>query len=228
MARLRRRLREERGFTLIELMVSAVVGTVIMLVAYGLLDATVRAFGSSGDRTEVAARGRIALDALTQRLRSPVCLTPNGASAVIAGDATSIQFWSDTSGSDFRTGNPQPVVRELDFAGGVLTERVRATVGGTVTQQREIATGVSPFGSTPYFRYWRLSDIATPPRRADVGLTTPLATADLPRVARISVSFQVDPRSGGDPKSAAQFQNDIYMRSIDYSSALGEIRCTDR
>jgi prepilin-type N-terminal cleavage/methylation domain-containing protein len=225
MDRIRRRMREERGFTLIELMVSAAIGSVIMLVAYGLMDATIRAFGDSTDRTEVASRGRIALDAATQALRSPVCLEPE-TSAVISADGSSIQFWSDTTGSDFRTGNPQPVVRELSVAGGVLTERVRATVGGAVTQQRELAAGVSQIGSTPYFRYWKLSPATTPPRRADVAVTTPAAATDLPLIARVSISFQVDPRSGGNAKSAAQFQNDVYIRSFD--SALGVVRCTAR
>ena len=225
--RLRARLAQEQGFTLIELLVSAVVGTVILLVAFGLLDSTIRAFGSSEGRTDVAQRGRIAMNAFTQRLRSPVCLENNGTSAVISADANSISFWSDTTGSDFRVANPQPVVRELSVAGGVLTERVRATVGGTVTQQSELATGLTQVGTTPILRYWRLSPIATPPRQANVALTPPVAAADLPSVARVSVSFKVDPRSG-DPKSAAEFQNDVYFRSIDYSSALGAIRCTAR
>lgn len=222
---IRRRLRDQRGFTLIELMTAAAVGSVIMLVAYGLLDATVRTFGNSADRTDVASRGRLALDAATQRLRSPVCLEP-ATSAIVSGDANSIQFWSDTTGSDFRTGNPQPVVRELSVAGGVLTERVRATAGGTVTQQRELATGISQIGSTPYFRYWKLTPAATPPRRATEPVGTPIAATDLPLVARVSIAFQVDPRNGGDPKSAAQFQNDVYIRSFDHQQ--GAMRCTAR
>jgi hypothetical protein len=120
------------------------------------------------------------------------------------------------------------VVRELAFAGGVLTERERATVGGTVTAQRELANGLSQIGSTPYFRYWELSAASVTPRRADVAIATPMAAADLPSVARISVSFQVDPRGGGDAKSAAQFQNDVYVRSVDPSNADGTIRCTAR
>jgi prepilin-type N-terminal cleavage/methylation domain-containing protein len=226
--RIRRRLREERGFTLMELMVASIVGTVIMLVAYGLLDSTIRAFGSSEQRTDVAQRGRVAVDAVTQRLRSPVCLEDLGTSSVISADASGITFWSDTTGSNFRAGNPDPVVRELRVAGGVLTERVRATPGGLVTQQRELATGVTQVGTTPFFAYSALSPATTPPRQASVALTVPVPAADLARVARITVSFQIEPRSTDNAKSAAQFVSNVYLRSIDYSSAQGVIRCTAR
>lgn len=227
-ARIRRRLSSEQGFTLIELLVSTVIGAVVMLAAFGLLDSTIGAFGSAQDRTDVASRGRLAMDSVIQRLRSPICLDANGTSAVISADSTSISFWSDTTGSDFRTGNAQPVVRELSISNGVLTERTRATVGGAVTRERPVATGLTQIGTTAYFRYWKLSASTTPPRQANVALTVPVAAADLASVARISVSFTVNPRSGGDAKHAAQFQNDVYIRAIDYSSPLGVIRCTSR
>lgn len=226
LGRLGRRLRDERGFTLIELLTASVIGMVIMLVAFGLLDSTIRAFGSSEERTDVAQRGRLAIDAVTQRLRSPVCLEANGTSAVISADSNGIVFWSDTTGSDFRNGNPQPVVRELRAGDGVLTERVRPSIGGTATD-RELATGVAQVDTTPFFRYWALSPSTTPPRQANVPLGSPVSPPDLARVARISVSFQINPR-GGNLKSAAQFQNDVYVRSIDTTSTLGAIRCGAR
>jgi prepilin-type N-terminal cleavage/methylation domain-containing protein len=226
--RIRRRLAGESGFTLMELMVSAVVGTVIMLVAFGLLDATIKAFGSSADRTDVAQRGRLAITEVTQKLRSPVCLDTNGTSAVISADANGISFWSDTTGSDFRGSNPLPVVRELRVTGGVLTEKVRATPTGPVTLQRDVATGLTPVGTAPYFAYYALSASTTPPRQANVSLGSPVAAVDLPRVARITVSFNVAPPASGNQKSAAEFVNNVYIRSIDSSSALGVIRCTAR
>jgi prepilin-type N-terminal cleavage/methylation domain-containing protein len=226
--RIRRRLSDERGFTLIELLVSAAVGTVIMLVAFGLLDATIRAFGSSADRTDVAQRGRLAITEVTQKLRSPVCLDVNGTSAVISADASGISFWSDTTGSDFRGANPLPVVRELRVTGGILTEKVRATPTGAITSQRDIATGLNQVGTSPYFAYYALSASTTPPRQANVSLGSPVGAADLSRVARITVSFQASPPSSGNQRSAAEFVNNVYIRSIDSSSALGAIRCTAR
>jgi prepilin-type N-terminal cleavage/methylation domain-containing protein len=226
--RIRRRLADERGFTLIELLVSSVVGTVIMVVAFGLLDATISAFGSSADRTDVAQRGRLAITEVTQKLRSPVCLDVNGTSAVIAADANGISFWSDTTGSDFRGANPLPVVRELRVAGGALTETVRATPAGAITSNRQIATGITQVGASPYFAYYALSVNTAPPRQANVSLGSPVGAADLSRVARITASFKVNPPSSGNAKSAAEFVNNVYMRSIDYSSTLGVIRCTAR
>jgi prepilin-type N-terminal cleavage/methylation domain-containing protein len=226
--RVRRRLAVESGFTLIELLVSAVIGTVIMMVAFGLLDATIKAFGSSGERTDVAQRGRLAMATVTQELRSPVCLTNNGTSAVISADSTGLSFWSDMTGSDFRGASPQPVVRELRIAGGILTEKVRATPTGSVTSERELVTGLTQVGSTPYFSYYALSPNTAPPRQANVSLGSPVGATDLSRVSRISVAMQVNPRNAEDAKSAAQFSNDVYLRSIDNASTLGVIRCTAR
>jgi prepilin-type N-terminal cleavage/methylation domain-containing protein len=238
MTRLRKRLAAEHGFTLVELMMAAVIGSVIMLAAYGLLDATIRSFASSGHRTDVAQRGRLMLDRVTSQLRSPVCLEGN-TSAVLEATATSIKFWSDTTGSDFRPGaprpadltktyatNPQPVVRELSVGGGVLTETTRDTPTGSVTQTQRIGDRLTQVDTTPYFRYWALEPILSPPapRRANVPLTPPVATADLSRIARITVAFRVGSEDG-NAQQAADFDNEVYLRSIDQANVMGAIRC---
>ena len=243
MRRVLHRLRSEQsGFTLIELLTAAVVGTVIVAVAFGLLDSTVRAFGSSSSRTDVAQRGRLSMDVVLQKLRSPVCLevnAPGGGvpnAAFLNATGSSVTFWSDTTGSNFTgpvatsdpptTANPKPVVRTLTYDQGVLSEEVRSTNGGTVIANRQLATGIQPIGTTPIFSFWRLSDPTTPatPRQASVALTVPVAAADRDRIARMRVSFEQRPDSG-DAKNAAEFVNDVYIRSIDTGQARGSNRC---
>jgi hypothetical protein len=223
----RQRIAGERGFTVFELLMAASIGTVILLAAYGLLDSTVRAFGTSGQRTDVAQRGRLTMDETTRRLRSPVCLEANGTSAVLDATSTSIRFWSDLTGSDFRTGNPQPVVRELTVTGGVLNEAVRNTPSGTITSRRELGTRLGQVGGAPHFRYYALEPVKSPPapRQANVALGSPVAAGDLRRIARVTVAFRVA-AGNGDPKLAADFESDVYIRSIDQSEPMGAIRCS--
>jgi Tfp pilus assembly protein PilW len=228
--------REESGFTLIELLTASVVGIVIIGVAFGLLDATVSAFGSSSSRTDAAQRGRLAADVVGQNLRSPVCLTSdvsthpffNNTTAFVAASASSVTFWSDTTGSNFSGAlpsdpNPPPVLRELTLTGGVLTETVRNTVGGAVVSKRELATDVQPVGSD-LFTYYRLTDLPAP-RTATVQLASPVAATDLDRIARVTISLDQRPRDPNDTKTGSQYVNDVYVRSIDSGSIRGGIRC---
>jgi prepilin-type N-terminal cleavage/methylation domain-containing protein len=226
--RIRTRLAAEGGFTLMELMMSAAIGTVIMLAAFGLLDATIRTFGSSGHRTDVAQRGRLMLDEVTRQLRTPVCLSANGNSAILDATATSIRFYSDMTGSDFRTGSPQPAIVELTFSGGNLTQ---TTTRGTQTTTRRLGERLSQVvdGSTtqPYFRYWALEPVKTPPspREANVSLTAPVAVANRSRIARIAIAFRVGSEDG-NARHAADFDNEVYLRSIDQADVSGAIRCS--
>jgi type II secretory pathway pseudopilin PulG len=223
--------REEGGFTLVELLTATVIGTVILLVSFSMLDTTIRSFGSSEARTDVAQRGRLALDNVTQRLRSPVCIEPS-TSAVLSATPTSISFWSDLTGSDFDPDDPadpndrvspQPVVRELAVTNGVLTETIRAAPSGAVVQApRELLSGVT---GTPTFTYFALSPQVPLPRTATVALGSTVASADLARIARIRVAFTVNPRNPQHQRVATDFTNDVYIRSIDVGSAGGVIRC---
>jgi Tfp pilus assembly protein PilW len=225
--------REESGFTLIELLTASVVGIVIIGVAFGLLDATVSAFGSSSSRTDAAQRGRLTADVVAQNLRSPVCLTSEvstnpffgNTTAFVAASASSVTFWSDTTASNFSgaPSNPLPVLRELTLTGGVLKETVRNTVGGPVVSQRELATDVQPVGSD-LFTYYRLTDLPAP-RTATVQLTSPVAASDLDRIARVTISLDQRPRDPNDTKTGSQYVNDVYVRSIDAGSIRGGIRC---
>jgi prepilin-type N-terminal cleavage/methylation domain-containing protein len=234
LGRLRTRVgREDSGFTLIELMVSAAIGTVILLVAYSLLDSSVRAFGSSEARTEVAQRGRLAMDLVTQRLRSPVCTEGSANDAAfISGTGTAVRFLSDlTDGArDPVTGLLAPLTdREIVLNGSTLTENTR--VNG-VNRSRVLATGVAPIdSSTPVFSYFALT--ARPQGSAQglrsatvaLGAGSSVAAADLKRVARVKVAFRVDPRNAQDSRSAAEFTSDVYVRSINPSSDEGQINC---
>lgn len=238
--RLRTRIaRDESGFTLMELMVSTVVGTIILLVAFNLLDSSVRAFGSSEARTDVSQRGRLSLDLIGQRLRSPVCVEPAD-SAVVSATGDSVRFTSDLSNTDGSTAtrtaaSSPPVQREIVFSGGNLTERILNPATGALIRSTVLVTGVTRVprtapatGGEPIFQYYALSAQTEPPtqRVANVSLGDPVLTADLKRVARVVVSFRLQPRGSTNTRDAADFVSEVYVRAINPASADGRINCT--
>ena len=108
----RARLAAEDGFTLTELMVACAVGMIVILAATNLLDSSGRASGSVLDRVDGNQRGRVAMEQITQRLRSQVCPV-DGATPVLYGDGNQVTFYADLS---TRTdGLFQPEVRRLRF-----------------------------------------------------------------------------------------------------------------
>lgn len=111
-SRLRVRLGQDDGFTLIELMVACLVGTVVIIAASSLIDASGRASVTVLDRVDAVQRGRVAMEQVTQRLRSQVCPS-DSVPPVLYGDATQVTFYADLSN---RTdGLFQPEVRRLRF-----------------------------------------------------------------------------------------------------------------
>ena len=90
-------MRDERGMTLVELIVAMTIGLIVIAAA---LTATTRAFEvqkEAADRTNATQRGRIALETMTRALRSQVCMgTPR--TAIKAADNNSVSFTADLSG----------------------------------------------------------------------------------------------------------------------------------
>ena len=78
--------REERGFTLVELLVATSLGTVVLLAAGVLSTSMLNAQTRISDRSEAIARGRTAMEQIVQQLRSQVCLGPGYPSITYADD----------------------------------------------------------------------------------------------------------------------------------------------
>ena len=117
LARIRRRLRDERGFTLVELLVSTSIGVAVLLATFAIFDSALLAQNRVDDRTDSIARGRTGMEQIVQQLRSQVCLGPS-LPAIEYGDDDEMRFYADLANTTF-----VPERRVLTFAGGALTER---------------------------------------------------------------------------------------------------------
>jgi prepilin-type N-terminal cleavage/methylation domain-containing protein len=215
------RARDERGFTLVELLVSTTVGVGLLLAAFTLSSAFSHAQTRVSDRSESIARGRTAMEQIVQQLRSQVCLGP-GYPSITYGDNSRVVFYADLANRTF-----VPQRRDLQLSGGALTQLDydgRATGGqppfsfsSTPSRRRVIldriqlqrADGVD----VPLFRYYMFD--GRDPIRPSRLLATPLSAEDAQRVVQVTVSFAALPSRGGSGTTAEPFTADVYVRTAD-------------
>lgn len=222
LARIRARLRQagadQRGFTLVELLVTTSIGVVVLMAVFGLLDVSLRASSRVEDRAEVTQRGRVAMEQLTQQLRAQTCLG-SGVPAMTQADSTSMTFYADLGDDTFT-----PQRRRLVYSNGAITEFLYAGTGtppnmtfsATPMRTRTVVTNIVPVGSTPIFRYYAFTPDGSSPVTPSVLLASPLSTTDLARTVRIAISFIVQPTRGPQNNAVqSTFENYVYVRTSD-------------
>jgi prepilin-type N-terminal cleavage/methylation domain-containing protein len=221
-------MRNERGMTVIELVVAMAIGTIVIA---GALTALTRAFQiqkEAVDRTDATQRGRLALESMTRVLRSQVCMgTPR--TAVKAADNNSVSVTADLSGGatlpDKYTLTYSPTAKTMteymyDGSGTYPT----LIFPSTPTRTRVLLTNVVASGSTPIFTYWALQSTGD---GANTQLTSvPLSDANMSKVASISINYTTRPAgTATDDKRATAFKDDVYVRSSDPVNPDGGQTC---
>lgn len=252
--RLRKRLSETGGMTLVELLVSVSIGMVVVLAAGNLLDASGRASAEVQDRVDAVQRGRVAMEQISQRLRSQVCLNVN-TPAIAYADSNEMRFYTEL-GPLTSTFSPQ--ARRLRYeagangANGSLTESVWDTVMiGPNPQATESATFGRPPDRTrtvigdialakdiddrdgdgnrneilPLLRYFKF--LVGDPSTPSYALQSPLVAADMERVVRIIVNFDARPTRGplSRNKLDTRFESDIFVRTADPTDPTNSPSC---
>jgi prepilin-type N-terminal cleavage/methylation domain-containing protein len=135
-------LREERGFTLTEMMVTIVIFTVILSALYSLFDMSVKVFMFGNNKAEAMANARLGLEKMEREIRQAYAFDrgadPPDTHLLNTKNATQIEFGNDLDGNGIiectseetceiisysldgetlmRTsgGDPQPVVEHVD------------------------------------------------------------------------------------------------------------------
>jgi hypothetical protein len=230
------RLRDEAGMTMMEVLVACSVGMVVLLAMFGLLDSTVRMNTNVMRKTDAMQRGRLAMDVLTQELRSQVCLDKQAGTAVIPGaTADTVEFYSDFSNGD---GTTAPTKRRLSLdpaTGDIVTsvfaattlvptaDDFAATPTSTHMRLENAARQLAADGTTEveFLRYYAYQWVGNPPRpEATERLPTPLTPNDARRVARIDVSFVAQPTGVEDRKKGVDLSDQIMARHSDPNLAI--------
>jgi prepilin-type N-terminal cleavage/methylation domain-containing protein len=225
---------DERGFSLMELLVTLAVGSILLLAIFGALDFSVKADSRVQDRVDSTQRGRAAMELITRQLRSQICLGP-GYPAIPSGitsDGNSITFYTDLGGD-----TPKLQRRTITYSGGTVFEtdyNVAGTIptAPTFTLARQnwvLAERLNLVTSVPFFRYYAFTPNPVTPNQW-LNSTSPftLADADKPRVVKVSISFAAD-RLGVSRSmnnlALSTFQNDIYVRTSDASDPDHSPQC---
>jgi prepilin-type N-terminal cleavage/methylation domain-containing protein len=219
------RVRQEQGFTPVELLVVLFIGSIVMAGVAGLVQVVVRQSSGVVSKTDASQRGRLAMDQITRALRSQVCLDLGSASArpaLEAADRNSVTFFTDLS-----DGSRPPVRRQLSYDAAnrqiierefVATSALRAapTVFSTTPRTRVLLSNVTaPADGTDFFTFRRYTgtgrfDTDTVP----VSGATALSAADRASVARITISMDVRPANARNAKVFTRLQDSVHVRNL--------------
>ena len=217
---------DERGFTLPEVIVGMAVGMVVLLATLSLVDFSVKASSKTTNRVANTQRGRLAMEQMTQQLRSSVCLTNADASGtewLTSASATSLTFYTSlavaTAANDY---NPLPQKRVLTYANGSITQQVFTAASGTAptvtfnaspSSTRVLATDVAPLsGQSGIFTY---AGYATSGGTPTLALAAPLSAANLKKVASIGIAFRATARGGAQSADDIVYSNSVFLRASD-------------
>ena len=220
--------RDQRGFTLVELLSSMAVGMVVIFAIFGLLDYSVSAQRKVEDRVDAVARGRNAMETITQQLRSQICLGP-GYPAITSADSNSVTFFTDLGGDTPKlqrrtiTFNPSTgTVTETDWN---MSGSIPASPTYTLARTVNLATNLVGVANTGFFRYYAFTQNPVTPDRQLTSL--PLVESDRAQVVKIGVSFVARPTRGGNLTNQVPttFQNDVYVRTSDPSDPEHSPQC---
>ena len=84
----RERLRDERGYTLIELIMATAAGLVVSAAALIIIVSAVQFSTSDGERTDADQQGSVAMEKIVQALNSS-CVEGNGISPIVGTTGSS-------------------------------------------------------------------------------------------------------------------------------------------
>jgi type II secretory pathway pseudopilin PulG len=243
------RLRRDDGFTLPEVLIAATIGFIVLAATLGLLESTVRLSFGMVAKTDSMQRGRLAMDNITQQLRSQVCLdldTP----AIVAGNGTQVTANSVTLYVDFSDadGSTPPLKRRIEFpttafgsgdirvltyttndptpaAGDFSSSPTSAgIVLENVVRQRKPS---NPAQEEPFLRYYAYQQVGNPPHpEPTLELSPPLDAAEAARVARIDVKFLARPTGSKDDDKGVNVSDQVMVRHADPNLSVPDPACT--
>jgi prepilin-type N-terminal cleavage/methylation domain-containing protein len=216
------RLRSDSGMTLPEMLVAMVIGMIVCLATFALIDTVMRRTGEITTRVDATQRGRAAMDQITRQLRSQVCVQATNPSmadtrTLYTGTATSVTFFTDLSNEAWvnqATTARNPELRQLSLESNKLIERVWAgtatgtavaptfaytgyPTASTATSTRVVLNDVAQAtGTAPLFRYFKYGTTAPIQANVEIAPGTGLSAADAASVARIELTYRTY-RSGG-------------------------------
>jgi Tfp pilus assembly protein PilW len=199
---LSRRLRDERGFTLMEVLVAMGSATVLSMAVLGIVIVSVHLGSNYTDRVNANQQGRIAMEKIVQALQSS-CVTPNLPPVNVGSSGSQISFYTALNDT------PGPLPTQVTVSApsgqvGALTLSSQTVTGSapnwTASSQSPTTTTLVDYAaqtvqngvSVPLFQYYAYSNgsiSSTPIPVGPQGLTAAQAAS----TAMVTISFQAYP-----------------------------------
>lgn len=227
----RPRLDDDGGFTLIEMLVGAVAGFLVVSAALAVLETAVATQSQAEDRIESVQRGRGTMNVIGRVIRSQTCLD-NGAPAIVEATATSLRLHTSIA-AERLTPAYQPIDdRRLVFDPTARTITLQTHIGSgappnvtfspSPTSSLVIATSIRQDGTTPFFRYYGFQ--GTPAQttlQLDPGAGA-LTEAQRQQIVRIEVRYRVTNRDSATSTKFTVYASSFWVRSADpYNTGNG-------
>jgi Tfp pilus assembly protein PilV len=224
------RLRTEDGFSLPELLMAMIVGIIVLIAAFSLIDNSVAINGKVVGRQDASARGRSAMDEMTRALRSAIC--GNTAAPIVTATSTQVVFTADLGDG---TGYPDKRTFTYDATADTITETiVRGTLNSgsvvwtstprtlNVVTDTDPDPAVTPSGTI--FSYYKFTPGTS--GQSYTQLPSPVTGIDLARIARIDISYVTRPaRVSTIDSRASNFEDTVTLRSVDPDSSDPKTTC---
>ncbi len=192
---------EERGYTLVELLIGAMVSLVVLAAIMAMVQVATGNQSRVSQHVIANQRGRPVMDRIIDRIHS-ACVSP-GLAPVREGSTESSMILYSKSGA---TVSPIPNTYVIALSGGKLTETTALGSGtepskwtfGTASSPVQLLDGVGtaqvgePASAIPLFRYYAYEGghVATAP------LPTPLSAENAAKTVQINIAFSVAPSAG--------------------------------
>jgi prepilin-type N-terminal cleavage/methylation domain-containing protein len=223
-------LRNENGFTLIELMVALVIGIVVSTATLAIVITSVHFSSNYTDRVDANQQGTIAMEKIAQQLNSS-CVASSLPPILSASDASDVWFYSLLGDSP----TIQPNEVEISYTGGSLVMNTYTYVSGTAPSSWTFSStptklvlvqNAAQVGSTPIFQYFGYGSsgvLSTTPYT----LSTTLGTTNAATTAEVTITFQANPSDNwtalGRP---ASFNDSVVLRLSPASSSATNLPCS--
>jgi Flp pilus assembly pilin Flp len=194
--------RDERGATMVEVLVSTATGLVVLSALTMVIVVSMHANARVSARADATQRARLVATKIMQQLHS-ACVAPKIAPIQPGSTGTSLNFVyaPPSQGSAVA---PMPTMTQISYSSGTLTQTSWPATGGgypnwtysstPVTQT--LLTGVAPIPpSTTLFSYFASSNGSTNPTPQ----TTPLQAADTSLTIQVRLALTAQPAWSKSP-----------------------------
>jgi Tfp pilus assembly protein PilW len=210
-------LRDERGTTMVEVLVATATGLIVLSALTTVIVVTLHGTARTNARIEATQRARIVVSQIMQELHS-ACVSPKIAPIQAESSGTLLKF-IHASAAEGSVVAPAPTLTEISLSGGVLTQTDRASTGGTApnwtysatTTTRRLLTKVAPISpSTSIFTYYASASgaVSSTPQEA------PLVSTTAPLTVQVRVALAASPNTTPaiDKHGAASIQDSATLR----------------